>query len=579
MIAIQTHNHTRRYTAPTRQSTHVTQSLNLRKLLIKYTTICANESTAYFGEYFSNFFSIAKYYSHFDTVRLFPNSSNINTTCQTSNSTLACTYDRVTDVISSSFPVMSSFVHKHYVMIATDLISNVPHSNHVTPPFHVDEIAQFLFTKFLKNCMECVITDITPNNVKLMLLPEFIFKDSLSTVGRRFESILTALCHKLGIMAPIVIPAFDISSHCTPQQTPQQQPLHNRVFQSFYPKLRHTNPYPNHQQKYNRSLAQQSRINSIKTNLNQLQTCSHHHPMHHTPHVPSSNRFQSHPHNHRPHHTHHHYHPYHSHGHHQHTHHSFNQLNVHYENILKPYICNKTHRPRPLKYGEAQLLEIERTDVVQQPHSAAPYNSIEYHLEMAEKLMGVRRTSTNPDSEYKRISEKLSHLTLQILKVYRVQNDKLLDDYEHRRQSIKRGLGNDASKLNETVLYHGTNSAVIPKIITQGFLRQFTTRYAFGQGCYFALNPSYSTHPRYAVPNREGIQFVFVCDVICGEYCKGNPTMKVPDVKPNTNNILYETTCNDVANPTVFVTFNDNQAIPRYLIAFRNPKLRNARNV
>ena len=235
-----------------------------------------------------------------------------------------------------------------------------------------------------------------------------------------------------------------------------------------------------------------------------------------------------------------------------------------YQIVLKDYIQDNKlkHIEKRLKYGEAELSEIV-------PSTQNNYGN----------------NNDNNISEYKLVIGRFLKFTnlsglnnLEIVKVWKIYNKKLMDDYKWRKQSILRGLDNDLNKLNEKCLYHGTSIGVIPKIITQGFLRQFTTRHAFGQGCYFAVNPSYSAHPRYSRPNSKGIQFIFVCSVICGEFCKGNAKMKVPDIKPNTNNILYETTVNDINKPTVFVTFNDNQAIARYLIAFKNNNNNNNNN-
>eukprot|EP00485_Elphidium_margaritaceum_P016400 CAMPEP_0202724916 /NCGR_PEP_ID=MMETSP1385-20130828/177684_1 /ASSEMBLY_ACC=CAM_ASM_000861 /TAXON_ID=933848 /ORGANISM="Elphidium margaritaceum" /LENGTH=440 /DNA_ID=CAMNT_0049390717 /DNA_START=356 /DNA_END=1675 /DNA_ORIENTATION=- len=207
-----------------------------------------------------------------------------------------------------------------------------------------------------------------------------------------------------------------------------------------------------------------------------------------------------------------------------------------FESVLAKYVRSK----QTIKYGEAGLVDLtglDSTDSEQSKQSEQVCNR--FHRWM-----------------------NASGRSVEILKLYKICNDKLKTDYQYRRQSILRGLDCDRSKLHEQCLYHGTNIHVVPKIITQGFLRQFTTRYQYGQGCYFAAHPAYSANPRYAAPNAHGVQFMFVCSVVCGEWCLGNPSMKVPDIKPGTNNILYESTCNDVQQPSIFVTFNDNQAIP-----------------
>jgi hypothetical protein len=45
--------------------------------------------------------------------------------------------------------------------------------------------------------------------------------------------------------------------------------------------------------------------------------------------------------------------------------------------------------------------------------------------------------------------------------------------------------------------------------------------------------------------------------VLVGEYCKGKPDALTPDVRQG--NQLYDSTVDDVANPSIFVTYNDAQ--------------------
>ena len=434
--------------------------------------------------------------------------------------------------------------------------------------------------------MQCIIE--TDNNQQITLLSESVSKRTLYSVERKFESIITTLLHKSGSMPPIIIPKFDISSfissassnaNLSPPRSPilRQQsqetdvssvcavyegetareitpkpinssnrnhshsnnsPSNHYNYSCRKRKFQHVSPFNNYRQIMTKRrlmdnrFRRQKHVNSLNIksviqpppNKNILPVLPLGHPIYPTHPQPYYPNYQI---AHQP-----------------------------YYNTKSQQIRTmdtRTHhlvlanyiRPRSdkLKYGEARL-----TDITQHNESKSICKTFLEHTQAA-------------------------RLDVYIMIVYKIQNEKLSEEYKHRRKSIKRGLDGDECKLNERYLFHGTNLSVIPKIITQGFLRQFTQRHAFGQGCYFAVNAAYSAHPRYSTPNTEGTQFVFVCSVICGEYCKGNAAMKVPDIKPNTDNILYETTCNDVDRPSVFVTFSDNQAIPVYLIAFKNRRL------
>ncbi|KAH8094256.1 platelet-activating factor acetyltransferase [Aureococcus anophagefferens] len=121
----------------------------------------------------------------------------------------------------------------------------------------------------------------------------------------------------------------------------------------------------------------------------------------------------------------------------------------------------------------------------------------------------------------------------------------------------------------ERHLWHGTNIEVLEKIVQQGFNRSFCGKNAtfYGKGVYFARDASYSTNKTYAVPDQNGVQHMFYVRVTVGEYCKGVKDALTPDVREGLN--LYDTTVNNVADPSIFVTYHDAQAYPEYLIKFR----------
>ena len=89
----------------------------------------------------------------------------------------------------------------------------------------------------------------------------------------------------------------------------------------------------------------------------------------------------------------------------------------------------------------------------------------------------------------------------------------------------------------------------------------------YGKGVYFARDASYSSSTTYSRPNRHGIQHMFLCRVVIGEYCLGKRDALVPDTRKG--NQLYDTTVNDMKNPGIFVTYHDAQAYPEYLVRFK----------
>ena len=52
-----------------------------------------------------------------------------------------------------------------------------------------------------------------------------------------------------------------------------------------------------------------------------------------------------------------------------------------------------------------------------------------------------------------------------------------------------------------------------------------------------------------------------------GEYCLGVHDAPAPSVR--TGNMLYDSTVDNMQNPTMFVTYHDSQAYAEYLVKFR----------
>ena len=105
-------------------------------------------------------------------------------------------------------------------------------------------------------------------------------------------------------------------------------------------------------------------------------------------------------------------------------------------------------------------------------------------------------------------------------------------------------------------------------ILHQGFLRQFVSRAKYGKGIYFARDAEYSADSLFATPDSDHFQHVLLCNVICGEWAEGKDTMMVPPPKKGNEYLPHETTVDDEKDPSIFVTYQDDQALPIYLISF-----------
>ena len=68
----------------------------------------------------------------------------------------------------------------------------------------------------------------------------------------------------------------------------------------------------------------------------------------------------------------------------------------------------------------------------------------------------------------------------------------------------------------------------------------------------------------YAVPdkNNGGQQYIFACRVVVGEYCRGRRDVLTPDIRDVKTQSLYDSTVDDVSDPSIFVTYHDAQVYP-----------------
>jgi poly [ADP-ribose] polymerase 10/14/15 len=131
-------------------------------------------------------------------------------------------------------------------------------------------------------------------------------------------------------------------------------------------------------------------------------------------------------------------------------------------------------------------------------------------------------------------------------------------------------------------LFHGTNQDSIKSIIRGGFNRSYCGKNgtAYGQGVYFARDAAYSdkyskaqTYPIihrqpnliYPMSNNINLSMI-LARVLVGIYQKGSPDMK--DTAMRDDHSQYESTVDNVHNPTIFVIYKDFRAYPNYIINY-----------
>lgn len=143
-----------------------------------------------------------------------------------------------------------------------------------------------------------------------------------------------------------------------------------------------------------------------------------------------------------------------------------------------------------------------------------------------------------------------------VKQIVRVQNRDLFDLYILKKSQM--------TQPNEKWLFHGSDPAAVQSMCENSFNRSYAGKHAiaYGKGCYFALNSKYSNE--YASRDQRGARRMIVAWVAVGKHCPGDRTMCAPEQG-------YDTTSNHQHHtpPSIFVTYNDAQSYPAYVITYR----------
>uniref|UniRef100_A0A1X7UHJ5 Poly [ADP-ribose] polymerase n=1 Tax=Amphimedon queenslandica TaxID=400682 RepID=A0A1X7UHJ5_AMPQE len=157
----------------------------------------------------------------------------------------------------------------------------------------------------------------------------------------------------------------------------------------------------------------------------------------------------------------------------------------------------------------------------------------------------------------------------QILSIQRLQNPTLYKQYAVRKKEMEKH--NPKGHQNERLLWHGTSPDTLDKINTRGFDRNFAGKNAtyYGKGVYFARDASYSHG--YTSPDANGVRHMYYTLVLTGEFTRGDTSMlapppKNPQVDPN---VTFDATVNNVADPSIFVVYQDAQNYPAYMVNYK----------
>lgn len=125
-------------------------------------------------------------------------------------------------------------------------------------------------------------------------------------------------------------------------------------------------------------------------------------------------------------------------------------------------------------------------------------------------------------------------------------------------------------------MFHGTAEENLDSIVESGFDPRRseagnTNGAVFGRGTYFASASAYSRQDSYAEPNSSGDKHVIVARIVVGRRCIGTSTM-IQGASITGSPIMgdcADTGVNRLMHPSIYVKFQLNQAVPEFIIKFR----------
>uniref|UniRef100_W5LY42 Poly [ADP-ribose] polymerase n=1 Tax=Lepisosteus oculatus TaxID=7918 RepID=W5LY42_LEPOC len=225
-----------------------------------------------------------------------------------------------------------------------------------------------------------------------------------------------------------------------------------------------------------------------------------------------------------------------------------------------------------LKTKTAEKLQSSQTVQVRRRELRSDFCFPEYWDNMAEGEILKKVVLQVNSSEYQEIAHLFNKTSRQkaIHTIERVQNVHLRRAYWVKEQHLREK--NSPNEVGEKMLFHGTAYNACDSIEKGGFNRSFSGQHAtaFGAGVYFAVNSSYSANPTYSSPDPNGFQRMYVARVLTGRYTLGKSNMRVPPARSSADpNDRFDSVVDNPQNPSMFVTFHDDQAYPDYLITFR----------
>ena len=158
----------------------------------------------------------------------------------------------------------------------------------------------------------------------------------------------------------------------------------------------------------------------------------------------------------------------------------------------------------------------------------------------------------------------------EIVSIEKIQNYELWRKYSDRAQQIR----SESQNCGEKLLFHGTRDTD-PKEIYKGDSSKFSRQGMWGKGNYFAVNASYLSGYAHSVHDTD-MKKMLVALVLTGLSCYHEPdrSLTIPPYRselddPSDIRRRYHSVNGVTGGTTVYITYDNNQAYPAYVITYR----------
>ncbi|XP_046549029.1 protein mono-ADP-ribosyltransferase PARP14-like [Haliotis rubra] len=172
-------------------------------------------------------------------------------------------------------------------------------------------------------------------------------------------------------------------------------------------------------------------------------------------------------------------------------------------------------------------------------------------------------------SVLKTITDSFGGGTLQVIRIDRVQNNVLYQQFHAKKNQLE---NQNPNVVVERYLWHGTKQEHTMNICNYGFNRSHCdkSQSEYGEGVYFTTTAPAAAQDRYAPVDANGKRYLFQSRVLTGSFTTGQAQLRVPPPRdPAKPELLYDSVVNDPADPKTFVIFSDTQAYPEYFITIK----------